>query len=80
MKKIILILSFFTITITGLVAQAPPPPPSDATNGGTNGPVGGPLDAPIDGGLTVFLTFAAACAAWQWRKSKKLTHSEIIMP
>ena len=56
MKKIILILAFFAITVAGALAQAPPPPPPDPSNGGTNGPVGG-MGAPIDDGLAIFLAF-----------------------
>ena len=69
MKKIILILAFFMITGAGVLAQAPPTPPSSADNGGTNGPVGG-MSAPIDDGLTIFLAFAIGCIAWQWKVRK----------
>lgn len=63
MKKLI-ILAFFAILGMGLIAQAPPPPPSDPSKGGTNGPVG----APIDGGLSVFVAFAVGMAGNEWRK------------
>ena len=78
MKKIILILSFFAITVAGALAQAPPPPPPDPSNGGTNGPVGG-MGAPIDDGLAIFLAFAIGCMAWQWKMRKPANGLDVEM-
>lgn len=63
MKKVF-IAGFFLVFGAGLMAQGPPPPPPDPSKGGTNGPIG----APIEGGLTIFLAFAAGCAALEGKK------------
>ncbi len=57
MKKIILLTVFTAISSFGLLAQAPPVPPSSANQGGT-GPVGGG-GAPIGSGVVLLISLAA---------------------
>ena len=57
MKKFLTITAFLMICVFPILAQAPPAPPSSASNGGTNGPVGG--SAPIGNGLVLLITLAA---------------------
>ncbi len=63
MKKTIQLTLFFLL-FSGLtlLAQAPPTPPSNASNGG-NGPVGG--NAPIGSGMVIMLALGAAYAGWK---------------
>ncbi|MDY0078155.1 MAG: hypothetical protein RBR87_12875 [Bacteroidales bacterium] len=74
MKKILIKLTFiiaFTISSAAVLAQGPPPPPGNPTDGGV-GPVGGP--APIGGGIAILLSLGAAYGGrkvykyWQSRK------------
>lgn len=55
-KKILLIMVTWAIS-TLILAQAPPAPPSNPTQGG-NGPVGG--SAPLDGGITLLVLMGVA--------------------
>jgi hypothetical protein len=57
MKKILAITAILTISGFALLAQAPPTPPSDPSNGG-GGPVGGG-GAPIGSGIVLLIAMAA---------------------
>jgi len=58
-KSLQLTLFFLLFSGLTLLAQAPPTPPSNASDGG-NGPVGG--NAPIGSGMTLMLVLGAAWA------------------
>ena len=64
MKTTIFLVFFLIISSLAVFAQAPPTPPSNASNGGANGPVGG--NAPIGSGITIMLAMGAA---WAGRKA-----------
>lgn len=63
MKKTLQLTLFF-IFFSGLtlLAQAPPTPPSNASDGG-NGPVGG--NAPVGSGMVIMLALGAVYAGWK---------------
>lgn len=65
--RVLALTAIISLSALSMMAQAPPPPPENAGSGG--GPVGAPLAAPLDGGLTVFLVFAAAMAARQFKRT-----------
>ena len=56
MKKILILSIVLMISAISLLAQAPPNPPDDPSNGG-NEPVGG--GAPIGSGLVLLISLAA---------------------
>jgi len=56
----------------GVLAQAPPQPPSDPTAGGNQSP-GGPTGTPIEGGLGILLMLAGGYAVRKIRKISQAT-------
>ena len=71
-KKLQLLFAMLIFSVMSLYAQAPPPPPGDASNGGTNGPVGG-NGAPIGTGIILMTSlFAAYGAKKAWDSREKL--------
>jgi hypothetical protein len=71
MKTTIFLFIFLMVSSLSVLAQAPPTPPSNASNGGANGPVGG--NAPVGSGLTIMLVLGAV---WAGKKAYHNTRNE----
>lgn len=66
-NRIITLFTFFILSATTLLAQAPPNP----GDGNDPGPGNNPVGVPIDGGASLLLAAGGAIAAFKYIRSKR---------